>query len=70
MRYLKYIKAYESFDVLHIKDLKKGDIITYQGSRCEVVEGDEFVVKVKSLQTGKEFTINQGQLSEHGIKLV
>lgn len=69
------IQKFESFgdsSVADIKDLKKGDIIMYHGSRCEVVEESETSVKVKSLEipeTEKRFFINQGQLLQYGVKL-
>ena len=64
------VKRFESFSdekVGHIKDLKNGDLIMYHGSKCEVIEEDEFAVKVKSTQTGRSFTINQGQLEQYGV---
>ena len=67
------IKKFESFSdssVEDISELKRGDIIIYHGSRCEVVEEGESAVKVKSIQTDKEFFINQGQLIQYGVKLV
>lgn len=61
------IKKFEEFGTLvsHINQLEKGDVITYQGSKYEVVEPDEFAVKVKSVQTGREMLINQGQIEQH-----
>ena len=69
---MKYLKKYESFtqNVSKLTDVKVGDVIIYQGSKCKVLEVDEFVIKVTSLKTNKEFLINQGQLDENGIKLV
>lgn len=69
---MKYLKKYESFtqSVSTLTDVKVGDIIIYQGSKCEVIEVDEFAIKVKSLHTDKDFLINQGQLDQYGIKIV
>src|SRR5574343_1730597 len=66
---MKYLKKYESF-VQKTSSLSAGDIIIYQGSKCEVIESDDFIIKVRSLHTGKEFLINQGQLDQYGIKIV
>lgn len=61
------IKKFEEFATLvfHINQLKKGDVITYQGSRYEVIEPGEGAVKVRSVQTGREMLINQGQIEQY-----
>ena len=65
------IKKFESFNnsIHHIQDLKPGNIIIYQGSKYEVLSPGSFSVAVKSIKTKEEFTINQSQLLQHGIKL-
>lgn len=67
---MKHIRKFESFEntISHISELKIGDKILYQGSKCEVLTEDDFSVRVKSLQTDGEFTINQGQLQENGVR--
>lgn len=69
---MKYIKTFESHSkkIYHLNELKDGDIITYQGSKYEVVEVDEVVIKVKSIQTNKETLINQGQIEQYGINKI
>ena len=69
---MKHIKTFESHSkkVYHLNELKSGDIITYQGSRYEVVEVDEVVVKVKSIQTHRETLINQGQIEQYGVNII
>jgi hypothetical protein len=67
---MKYIKTFESFKSHHISELESGDNIIYKGEQCEVIEPGEFVVKVKSLETDKEFMINQGQLEEYGVQIL
>lgn len=64
------IKKFESFEtkISHISKLKVGDKIIYQGSKCEVLTEDEFSIQVKSLHTDREFTINQGQIEESGLR--
>jgi uncharacterized protein with PIN domain len=64
------IKKFESFEnkISHISKLKVGDKIIYQGSKCEVLTEDDFSIRVKSLQTDREFTINQGQIEESGLR--
>lgn len=67
---MKHIKKFEGFEnnISHISELKIGDIIYYQGSKCEVLTEDDFSVRIKSLQTDREFTINQSQLQENGLR--
>ncbi len=66
------IKTFESFNSpsLDIKDLKIDDTILYQGSKCDVVDVDDYTIKVKSHQTSKEFYINQEQLNSSNVKLI
>lgn len=61
---MKYLKKYEGFTNTKLTDIKTGSIILYQGSKCEVIEANEFTIKVRSLQTDKEFLINQGQADD------
>lgn len=67
---MKHIKKFESFSSIRkIDNIKIGDVIIYQGSKCEVMEKNDFIINVRSIKTGKEFTINQSQLQENGATL-
>lgn len=61
------IKKFEEFGTIvpHIKQLEKGDVITYQGSKYEVTEPGEVSVKVRSIQTGREMLLNQSQIEQY-----
>lgn len=48
-----------------ISELKSGDEILYRGSRCAVLEPNEYAVKVVSHQ-GHKFLINQSLFNEFG----
>jgi len=69
---MKNIKTFELFNTtsLDIKDLKIDDTLLYQGSRCDIVNIDDYTIKVKSQQTNKEFYINQEQLNSSNVKLI
>jgi hypothetical protein len=69
---MKHIKTFESHSkkVYHLSEIKSGDIITYQGSKYEVIEVDEVVIKAKSIQTNREILINQGQIEQYGINII
>jgi len=70
---MNHIKTFESFSnpsSLDIKDIKIDDTILYQGSKYDVIENDEYTIKVKSQRTGKEIHLNQEQLNTNSARLI
>ena len=66
------IKTFESFNsrISSLEELNPDDIITYQGSKNRVIKVDKYIAILKSLETGREFTINQAQVSQNSVFLV
>ena len=69
---MKHIKRFESYsqrgkEINHLSELKEGDMVSFQGSRHEVVEVDEYRAVLRSLKTDRETKVNQGQLEQYGI---
>lgn len=69
---MKYLKKFESMstDIKLLSNLKKDNIVLYQGSRYKVDSVDSTIAKMTSIQTGKSITINQGQIDQFGVKII
>lgn len=67
---MKFIKTFEQMDALTIPDeIVEGCKIYYQGSKYEVLEVNDAVIKVKSLRSDEETFINSTQLKQYGYKI-
>jgi len=53
-----------------LSELKSGHVITYKGSKYKVINVDNFIAKLKSIDSNDEISISQGQLDDSSVYLL